>query len=314
MAQVEGPLRVRVESYDPGSACTGTSTISLDGLEVVVHYTTPETLQEDTVSDPVTGAPLASQGFWGAIFTPGGIRENGDRYGPKWIGGNNPPDGANGGPNPDYDPDGYQYLIEVGGDGQVRLFDPIFCATGRNATGGWLGTGDHWTNDHDDGGGENRGPISVRFTLYNTNGTPYTTSDDYQVGSTWSHNPGESTLGDFSGSYGTPQNASDANRQDCSTDPAHNDWVLPSGWSSLSAGTYRLNVNTNLGLNDNLGAENLFSIWVGGSGTARVYGAGRMAAYTNLDDFGGWAAGVLLRPDRSGPRGQDDGDHALRPG
>ena len=33
------------------------------------------------------------------------------------------------------------------------------------------------------------------------------------------------------------------------------------------------------------GAENLFSIWVGSSsgGNARVYGNGRMAAYTNLD-------------------------------
>ena len=73
---------------------------------------------------------------------------------------------------------------------------------------------------------------------------------------------------------------------DCSTHPAHNQWVLPSGWNGLPAGTYRLNVNTNLGQNANHGAENLFSIWVSGSGRARVYGGGRMAAYTNLDDTG----------------------------
>jgi len=48
------------------------------------------------------------------------------------------------------------------------------------------------------------------------------------------------------------------------------------------AGFYRLNVNTTLdGNNINVGAENLFSIWVNAaSGNARVYGSGRMAAYT----------------------------------
>ena len=64
---------------------------------------------------------------------------------------------------------------------------------------------------------------------------------------------------------------------------AHNKWVqLASG---LPAGFYRLNVNTSLDpANLNTGAENLFSIWVkASSGNARVYGSGRMAAYTNLD-------------------------------
>ena len=37
------------------------------------------------VHDP-GGGTLASQGFWGAIFTSGGLRENGDRYAPKYIG------------------------------------------------------------------------------------------------------------------------------------------------------------------------------------------------------------------------------------
>jgi len=39
-----------------------------------------------TVADPVSGKPLASQGFWGAIFTPGGLRENGDRFTPARLG------------------------------------------------------------------------------------------------------------------------------------------------------------------------------------------------------------------------------------
>ena len=38
--------------------------------------------------DPLIGTALASQGFWGAIFTSGGVRENGDKYAPSYIGGN----------------------------------------------------------------------------------------------------------------------------------------------------------------------------------------------------------------------------------
>ncbi len=288
-----GGFRVRVEAVDPGSACSSSSDIArLDLLELKLHYedtvTTPTSYPVLDVPDP-SGGTLATQGFWGAIFTSGGVRENGDRYAPLYIGGNNPPDGSNGGANPDYDANGYEYTIEVGNNGQVRLFDPIFCATGRNLSGGWFGTGDHWTTDGT-GGGTTIGPVSVRFKLFDTRMTPYTTTDDVQVGSTLTYDPGTATLGDFSGAFGTPQNNTASDRQDCSADPAHNQWVLPSGWSSLPAGTYRLNVNTNLGLNAHHGAENLFSIWTSGDGLARVYGGGRMAAYTNLDDTGAGGA------------------------
>ncbi len=288
-AHVEsGGFRVRVEAIDPGTACSNTALAYLDLLEVRVHYsttvTTPASYPVLDVPDP-NGGTLASQGFWGAIFTSGGVRENGDRYAPLYIGGNNPPDGSNGGPNPDYDPNGYEYTIEVGSNGQVRLFDPVFCATGPNLSGGWFGTGDHWTTDGT-GGGTTIAPVAVQFKLFNTNGTPYTSADDTQVGSTLTYDP-LTTLGDFSGAFGRPQNQGRSGSEDCSAHPGHNQWVLPSGWSGLSAGTYRLNVNTNLGQNANHGAENLFSIWTSGSGRARVYGGGRMAAYTNLDDTGG---------------------------
>ncbi len=273
---------------------TTTRQLRVDKLEVRVSYwvattvTTPETLSVLSVPNP-SGGSLATQGFWGAIFTSGGVRQNGDRYGPLYIGGNNPPDGTNGGPNPDYDPNGYDYTIEVGASGQVRLFDPVFCATGTSPSGGWLGTGDHWTTDGT-GGGSTLGPVAVQFRLFNTNGTAYTMSDDTQVGSDWTDDPGTRTRGDFSGNFSRasnpPQNNSDPNRLDCAAHPGHNQWVLPSGWSGLPAGTYRLNVNTNLGQNATFGAENLFSIWVSGGGTPRVYGGGRMAAYTNLDDTG----------------------------
>lgn len=293
-SQVENAnFRVRVQALDPGPACNDAATVFLDVLEVKVHYTTsvtiPESYEVRSVDDPITLTPLATQGFWGAIFTSGGVRENGDRYAPLYIGADNPPDGTNGGPNPDYDANGYEYAIEVGNNGQVRLYDPIFCGTGQSPTGGWFGTGDHWTTDGT-GGGTTVAPVSVEFKLFNTNATPYTTIDDTQVGSTLTYDPVSATLGDFSGRYSRaskpPQNNGRADAQDCSSMPGHNEWVLPTGWSGLSAGTYRLNANTNLGQNANHGAENLFSIWVKGDGRARVYGGGRMAAYTNLDDTG----------------------------
>jgi Flp pilus assembly protein TadG len=282
-------LRVRVYNV----TATNCGTVRMDLIRVRVSYsttvTTPTTYPVLSVPDPA-GGTLPTQGFWGAIFTSGGIRENGDRYAPEYIGGNNPPDGTNGGPNPDYDVNGYDYTVEVGASGEVRLFDPIFCATGANLSGGWFGTGDHWTNDGT-GGGTTLGPVAARFRLYDTAGTPYTTSDDTQVGSDLTYDPGTRTLGDLSGSFGTPQNNTDPNRLDCATNAAHNRWVAPGGWNGLPAGTYRLNVNTSFDAeNRTLGAENLFSIWVTGSGRARVYGGGRMAAYTNLDDTGAGGA------------------------
>lgn len=231
------------------------------------------------VNDPLTGKPLASQGFWGAMFTSGGVRENGDRYGPAYLG-NGVSGKAKGDPNPDYDANGYDYTIEVGANGEVRLFDPIFCATGSNGHGGSYGAGDHWT-DH--APSQVVAPVAMNYRLYNTRGTLGSILDDGAPVATLSYDPAGKTLGDMSGAFGTPGNSTDPNRQDCANDPAHNQWVsLASG---LAPGFYRLNVNTTLaGANINVGAENLFSIWVNASsGNARVYGSGRMAAYTNLD-------------------------------
>jgi len=230
------------------------------------------------VNDPLTGDPLASQGFWGAMFTSGGVRENGDRYGPAYLG-NGVSGKAKGDPNPDYDANGYDYTIEVGPSGEVRLFDPIFCATGSNGHGGSFGAGDHWT-DH--APSQVVAPVAMNYRLYNTRGTLGSILDDGAPVATLTFDPAGRTLGDMSGAFGTPQNSTAGNKQDCATDPAHNQWVsLASG---LAQGFYRLNVNTSIaGGNLSVGAENLFSIWVNASsGNARVYGSGRMAAYTNL--------------------------------
>jgi len=235
-----------------------------------------------SVPDPgLAGGTLDSQGFWGAIFTSGGVRENGDLYAPAFIG-NGVPGLNKGDPSPTYDGvQGYDYTIEVGTGGQVKLFDPIFCGTGNNGSAGSYGAGDHWT-DH--APNQVVAPVSITYRLYDTNGTVGDPSDDGAPVDTLAYDPAGKTLGDMSGSFGTPQNSTDANLEDCATNPAHNQWVDMA--SGLPAGTYRLNVNTSLDANNlDVGAENLFSIWVASASPAdpaKVYGSGRMAAYTNL--------------------------------
>jgi Flp pilus assembly protein TadG len=280
-------FRARLTWKDGNTNCPSALGVRVDMLEVKVQFhttTTSWTTQTLSVPNP-SGGTLASQGFWGAIFTSGGWRENGDRYAPSYIGnGTGAPSGSG---NPDYDANGYDYLVEVGGSGDIRLFDPIFCATGSNGHGGLFGAGDHWTSPTANGGAANftGGPVGVTYTLYDSKGTPANPGDDGSpVIAPLVYDPGTKTLGDFSGAFGTPDNNQDPDRQDCATNPAHNAWVKLNNLP-LNAGVYRLNVNTSLDpSNLQTGAENLFSIWVQGSGgNARVYGSGRMAAYTNLD-------------------------------
>ena len=98
-----------------GCGTSGT-TLDLDMLEVRVSWsmaTTTTTKQTLSVNDPVSGTPLASQGFWGAMFTSGGYRENGDKYGPKYLGnGTGQPQNSI---SPTYDASGYDYTIELPG-------------------------------------------------------------------------------------------------------------------------------------------------------------------------------------------------------
>jgi hypothetical protein len=294
-----GNFRARLTWEEGGSTgCPVSRSVQLDQLRVrVIAHTVATTWTNQALNVPnPLGGTLASQGFWGAMFTPGGIRTNGDRYGPADIGynavGNPPRDAA----NPDHDGLGYDYTIELGTNGQVRLFDPVFCATGGNGHGGSYGAGDHWT-EHATGASSSPtviAPVASTYSLYNAGANLYSTLDDTWIGDL-RYDPGGSILGDFSGAFGVPQNQSDGITgadQDCANHPAHNAWVLPAGWSGLPAGFYRLNVNTSVtgaaGAIDtdnfNVGAENLFSIWVSSAGgNARVYGGGKMAAYTNLD-------------------------------
>ena len=278
----DGTFRVRLTWRDGTVDCASTRSVQVDQIEAQVQFhtvTTSWSNQTLDVNDPSTGSTLASQGSWGAVFTSGGVRENGDRFAPAYLGGGTGAPRSD--PNPDYDSAGYDYLLELpGGSGQVRLFDPMFCATGDNGHGGSYGAGDHWTGTP--GGSTLIAPVSVTYRLYDAKGTPANPSDDGPPVATLTYDPGSNTLGDMSGNFGTPSNSGRADAADCSGNVAHNQWVTLA--NGLGQSLYRLNVDTSTD-SDNLavGAENLFAIWVGsGSSGARVYGAGRMAAYTNL--------------------------------
>ena len=99
------------------------------------------------------------------MFTSGGYRENGDasaratsatdRRRPRRSAQRTTPNG-------------YDYIVELpGGNGQMRLFDPMFCATGFNGHGGSFGAGDHWTADGN-AAARSCGPVAITYRLYNT--------------------------------------------------------------------------------------------------------------------------------------------------
>ena len=262
-------LRMRV-TYVKGAGCSAT-TVSLDGAEVQVNYhttttTTTTTQTTGSVTSP-TGGSLTSQGFWGAVIAKGGSRENGDQFSPY---NDNSSISGHTSTNPDYTDQGYDYTVILpGGSGQVKLYDATFCETGSNGSGGNMGAGDHWI------GGSPNGVTTV-YQLWNENNTPYDTSDDTLVATSGSTFANE-IQADYSGVMGTPAHSG---LTDCSTNPYHNAWyTLATG---LSAGRYRVNVNTSSSNNNSTNAENMFSLWVTSTGTPQVYGEGKMAAYNNL--------------------------------
>ena len=209
----DASFRVRLTA-DKGCTTSG-RTVSVDQVRVQAWWdmattttTTTTTWTTETLSVPDPSAPstatLASQGFWGAIFTSGGVRENGDKYGPKFMGGGT--SATVGSQSPTYDASGYDYTIELpGGSGQVSLFDPIFCATGDNGHGGSFGAGDHWTGHPTSNTAQSTvvAPVSITYRLYNTRGTLLDTSDDGAPVQTLTYDPGTEKWADLSGRFGT---------------------------------------------------------------------------------------------------------------
>ena len=270
-------FRLRLDAIDPGSNCGAADTWSVDFMTVKVYYQIPVSDVTQEVSGP--SGPLCtltpprtscSQGFWGAVFTKGGVRQNGDRYSPAYY------DGGSATANPDYDSGGYNYTVEANGGARVSLYDATFCGTGQTSFGGWYGAGDHWTGRPNPPGGNGYGPVTTRYRLYNMNGTEYNPADDTLVADSGATFAGENQT-DQSGVLGSPQQTTANGSSNCAANPYHNGWYGLGG--GLAAGKYRLNVNTSDPANNTIAAENLFSIQVS---SGKVYGGGRMAAYTNL--------------------------------
>ena len=220
--------------------------------------------------------------------------------------------GAKGDPNPDYDPNGYDYTVELSGgatNGQVQLFDPMFCATGDNGHGGSFGAGDHWT-DHppSPGHGPGRGHLPpVRHERHAARHAATTARRSRRS----HYDPGTKTMGDFSGDFGTPANSTDANRQDCSTNPAHNQWVqLASGLRPGDVPAQREH-DGRRGQRQRRRREPVLDL---GQVDRRQSPRLRRWPDGRLRQHGRGHQPVLPRPDRGGPRRQDDGHPTLRPG
>ncbi len=177
---------------------------------------------------------------------------------------------------------------------------------------GAAGTGDEWTGNL---GGSNPAPVTTYYNLWNTNGTPFTFDDDtlvYASGSLFEKGISNNNTSyvDESGAHGSgptqyASNGGTIKRCDRVTDtPAYayhlKWWQIP---VTVAAGNYRLQMTTTNVLlpavgssgfgggtqpagsqpSANVGAANRFSLEVtSAGGSPRVYGAGRMAAYTNM--------------------------------
>lgn len=251
-------------------------------------------------SAPSGPGQLASQGFWGVVFQRGGDARNGDAFSPlmisnggAWVSNSNPPN-----PQGNFQPQGYSYNVELPSGGSVHLFDPEFCEVGEGGNG-QSGVGDQYTGQGPSvpAGSPNAATVvTTYFNLYNTAGTPFTTSDDSLVTQQIYADPlqidkTQNAASEFV--WGTPNGGRAAAAADCGAELGHNRWVLLA--NGLAAGKYRLQVTTTnvdtttggtvaLGTqpSDLAGAANRFGIQVNGGGLPRVYGDGLMGAYNNL--------------------------------
>jgi hypothetical protein len=268
----------------------------------------------NAVPNATGSGTLASKGFWGAFQSSGDVHNEGDAFMP-FNDTLNP--GSNtslptGGTNPDYTGTGYDYAVVVPADGgSVYIYDPTFCPVG-----GGYGSGDHYNADASRQWGFSSGKnfsMSSYYTLYDTQGTAFTTTDDTVFASSGGLFAHEYQF-DYSHTYGTANYEVSVGTKsldgiaavDCHdgniTNPTvggyyHDRWYRIA--QNVPAGTYRLNVlsapvDTTCGAgnvapkcNWKAQAENDFGIEVTGLNDAlgnspRVYGLGKMAAYNIL--------------------------------
>jgi hypothetical protein len=216
----------------------------------------------------------------------GSQRANGDAYSTYY---DTPEPG---GLNAAFDPLGYSYIVEFPAgtiDGKVFIFDPIFCPTGRRASGGTnrLGAGDAYLSAPTSAAERQ---ITTEFKLWNMNGTPYSTGDDILVASDGGlftnldnvdKGGGSPYVGNGRYDLGNSYTGTGVTTADCSANPYHNAW-WQIGPGTLTAGQYRLQVATSSG-STNQDAVNNFSIQAtGGVAGVRVYGQSRMCVFNAI--------------------------------
>jgi hypothetical protein len=267
-------FRLRVQYLAP-TGCASGATTYLDQVRVRVHYTTSTFVPDQNVTSPY-GDPLTPRGFWGTMLNQGAEDVNGDAYLPYY-------ETRTSQTNPEYQPDShYDYAVELppgATNGEVWIFDPVFCATQSN---GRYGTGDRWFSG--------TAPTSAFYYLYDTQNTPYNLDDDTLIASSGNLfrriQASDTTL---NGPSGLPSCA-----QGDVTNPAdgrywHNRWwQLASGLSGGPDGrTYRVRTSST-DPNDptdqrSSNGHNSFAIWARATGgSPRVYGIGAMQAFSPL--------------------------------
>lgn len=228
------------------------------------------------------GSPLSTYGdnsgfYWAAAMSQGANRSYGDAYGTFY----NPSPTQNN----QYDPNGYQYAIDVpagAGATSIDLYDPTFCAVDDQK-----GTGDHWIPWNQ----TNWPAFSIYFTLWSDPAqTPLDYSDDVQVATSGTlfeaKRQVDKSVTFREGSATWPSHAF-WSLPDCATDPHHNAW-----WTLTTVttpGRYRLQVTTTnpLNVNDQKGtsAENMWGLRALSSDPtykAHVFGLGKMVVYANV--------------------------------
>jgi Flp pilus assembly protein TadG len=230
---------------------------------------------------------VTPHGAWGATQGTGSTHGIGDAFTP--YNDNNHSLGTNvqGGTNPDYDPGGYNYAVELPAGGTVWIFDPTACAVGSQK-----GSGDHFNN------GPANYSVSTYYNLYDMTATPlnYGLQPLVSGGSSGDMFARE-YQNDSSGTFGTPTTVNGTSKDgvtlgECKAGVTtntsqgrywHDKWWQIGG--TLGAGTYRLNITrAALGsVNQGEDFENDFAIeGVGGSlggASPSVYGLGKIVTY-----------------------------------
>jgi hypothetical protein len=255
--------------------CNGTdSPRQVDLIQVRVHYTTSTFVPDANLAAP-TGETLAPRGYWGTMLAQGSIDVNGDAYSPRY-------ETRTSQLNAQYLPTQYyDYAVKVPAgstDGEIWIYDPVFCAT---SSSGQYGTGDRFL--------ETTNAVSAFYMVYDTKETMFDTADDTRMDPTSDDNlfkgisASDTSLGGPSGypscKQGDVTNTADGRYW-------HNRWYqladnLPGGK------TYRVRT-TSTDPNSataqlNAGAQNSFAIWTTAVGEKPdVYGIGAMEAYTPL--------------------------------